>query len=41
MNSMLSYVHFRGWTLFLIAAFSAGKPKASKPIGWMTLNPFR
>ena len=39
MFSMLRIVHSRGWTLFLIAAFSAGSPKASKPIGRKTFSP--
>jgi hypothetical protein len=34
---MLSYVHFAGGTPFAIAAFSAGRPNASHPIGCMTL----
>ena len=32
-------VQFRGFSLFLIAAFSAGRPKLSKPIGYNTLKP--
>jgi hypothetical protein len=36
---MLSYVHFAGGTPFAIAAFSAGKPKASQPMGCRTLCP--
>ena len=39
MVSMLRYVHSRGWILFLIAAFSAGSPNASNPIGRKTLSP--
>jgi hypothetical protein len=39
MYAMLSYVHFAGGTPFAIAAFSAGRPKASQPMGWSTLNP--
>jgi len=36
---MFSYVHFAGgWPLF-IAAFSAGSPNASQPIGISTLYP--
>jgi hypothetical protein len=37
--SMLDIVQARGLMLFLIAAFSAGRPKASNPMGWKTLNP--
>ena len=37
MFSMLAIVHVNGWPPFLIAAFSAGNPKASKPIGKNTL----
>jgi hypothetical protein len=37
--SMLSNVHGAGWTLLRIAAFSAGNPKASNPIGKSTLKP--
>src|SRR5215472_1074843 len=33
-------VHVRGCVLALIAAFSAGKPNASHPMGCNTLNPF-
>jgi hypothetical protein len=40
MCAMLSQVHFAGATLFFIAAFSAGSPNASQPIGISTLNPF-
>ena len=39
MWSMLAYVHFAGAVRFLIAAFSAGRPKASQPIGCSTLWP--
>jgi hypothetical protein len=39
MRSMLFIVHSRGWILFLMAAFSAGSPKASKPIGRKTFSP--
>ena len=39
MLSMFFRVHSRGWILFLIAAFSAGSPKASKPIGRKTFSP--
>ena len=38
--AMLSYVHFAGWLLCLMAAFSAGRPKASQPIGCSTSKPF-
>ena len=37
--SMFAIVQVRGLTRFLIAAFSAGRPKASKPIGMKTLSP--
>ena len=37
---MLSRVHFAGGTPFFIAAFSAGRPKASQPIGISTFMPF-
>ena len=40
MYAMFSYVHFAGATRFFIAAFSAGIPKASQPIGISTLYPF-
>ena len=40
MFSMFFKVHSRGLILFLIAAFSAGRPKASKPIGRKTFSPF-
>jgi hypothetical protein len=36
---MLSRVHFAGATSFSMAAFSAGNPNASQPIGCRTLNP--
>jgi hypothetical protein len=36
---MLRIVHSRGLKPPLIAAFSAGSPKASKPIGRKTLSP--
>ena len=39
MLSMFFNVHACGWILFLIAAFSAGRPKASKPIGMKTFSP--
>ncbi len=32
-------VQTSGETLFSMAAFSAGRPNASHPIGWMTLKP--
>ena len=40
MFSMLRIVHWAGWTPLLMAAFSAGSPKASKPMGKNTLSPF-
>ena len=40
MFSMLRIVHWAGWTPLLMAAFSAGSPKASKPMGKKTLSPF-
>ena len=36
---MFSYVHFAGGTPFFIAAFSAGRPNASQPIGISTFQP--
>ena len=39
MSAMLRYVHFAGGTRFSIAAFSAGSPKASQPMGWRTFLP--
>ena len=39
MLSMFSYVHTAGCTPLSIAAFSAGSPKASQPIGCSTLKP--
>ncbi len=39
MLSMLSYVQRAGGTPFAIAAFSAGSPNASQPIGCSTLRP--
>ena len=39
MFSMFCIVQVAGWTPLLIAAFSAGSPKASKPIGKNTLSP--
>jgi hypothetical protein len=38
---MLRSVISRGWPPSLIAAFSAGSPKESKPIGRKTFHPFR
>jgi hypothetical protein len=40
MWAMFSRVHFSGGTLFFSAAFSAGRPKASQPIGISTFLPF-
>ena len=37
--SMLEYVHLAAWVLCLMAAFSAGRPKASKPMGCRTSKP--
>jgi hypothetical protein len=37
---MLSWVQAAGGTPFWIAAFSAGRPNASQPIGCSTLLPF-
>jgi len=34
--SMLAYVQVAGWLLLLIAAFSAGSPNASHPMGCST-----
>ena len=39
MFSMLAIVQVNGWPPLLIAAFSAGSPNASKPIGKNTLKP--
>ncbi len=36
---MFAIVHSRGLMLFLIAAFSAGSPNASKPTGMNTFSP--
>ncbi len=36
---MFRYVQSAGWVLFRIAAFSAGSPKASQPIGCSTFSP--
>ena len=38
--AMFSYVQWIGLSPRLIAAFSAGSPKASQPMGCMTLKPF-
>ncbi len=40
MYAMLSHVHFAGGTALAIAAFSAGSPNASQPIGISTFQPF-
>ena len=40
MWAMLSYVHFAGGTPFAMAAFSAGNPNASHPMGCRTFLPF-
>jgi hypothetical protein len=37
--AILARVQPPGWTPFSIAAFSAGMPKASQPIGWRTSMP--
>ena len=39
MRSMFAIVQSYGWASPAIAAFSAGNPKASKPIGNITLKP--
>ena len=39
MLSMFDIVQSRGLIPFLIAAFSAGRPKASNPIGRNTFSP--
>ena len=39
MAAMFESVHALGWAPPLMAAFSAGRPKASKPMGWRTLLP--
>ena len=39
MYSMFWYVQRAGGTRFCIAAFSAGSPNASHPMGWRTLRP--
>ena len=38
-SSMFSSVNSRGWRPVRIAAFSAGRPKLSKPIGDSTASP--
>ena len=38
-RSMLAAVQTAGWMLRSIAAFSAGRPNESKPIGSITLKP--
>jgi hypothetical protein len=38
-RSMFDIVHLYGWIPLSMAAFSAGSPKASKPIGKKTLYP--
>jgi hypothetical protein len=40
MSAMLARVHCAGGTLLSMAAFSAGRPKASQPMGISTLKPF-
>ena len=37
--SMFLYVQAAAWVLSLMAAFSAGRPKASKPMGCSTSKP--
>ena len=37
--AMFCRVHFSGGTPFFIAAFSAGRPNASQPIGMSTFMP--
>src|SRR3989344_2023969 len=39
MYAIFFSVQSRGFNLFLIAAFSAGRPNASNPIGYMTFFP--
>ena len=39
MLSMFDIVQVNGWPPLLIAAFSAGNPNASKPIGKNVLKP--
>ncbi len=38
-DAMFSRVHFAGATSFFIAAFSAGRPNASQPIGIIAFMP--
>ena len=38
MVAMFCSVHGAGWILFSLAAFSAGSPKASQPMGCSTLK---
>jgi len=38
MVAMFWRVHWAGGTWFSMAAFSAGSPKASQPMGWSTLK---
>lgn len=38
-EAMFWYVQLAGWTPRSMAAFSAGMPKASQPIGCSTLKP--
>ena len=37
--AMFCFVHVAGLTPLSTAAFSAGKPKASQPMGWITSKP--
>ena len=39
MCAMFAKVEVAGGIPFLMAAFSAGRPKASHPNGWSTLKP--
>ncbi len=39
MRPMFASVYSRGWTPLWIAAFSAGRPKASQPIGFRAFRP--
>jgi hypothetical protein len=39
MRSRFAFVHIAGWMLRSMAAFSAGRPKLSKPMGNITLSP--
>ena len=38
-DAMFRGVRSAGWTPSLMAAFSAGRPKASHPNGWKTSKP--